>query len=506
VSRRPSWIAVAAVSAVVAAAAPRASAAPEPEPVPEAAANPVPDPGPTGERVHTGRAIIETLAVLIAGTGWYWTNTNLNAEDWELQWDWESWRKKVMLEAYCFDTNTFSVNGVRHTWAGVVYYQVGRANGFSVGGALLLDFVVTTFWELVVEFKESASLNDLVINSIGGVGLGEPMVQLGRQAQHSRSPLGKVIAFLLSPFEAFHEIVAPPHRPWREPWHDFRFYTGGSRARFDDSTREELTLGLDLELVTIDGYAKPGRRTVRSRAAEWTRLVASITTGPDDSHPDAPIQAGRIDGRTSLLGRLVQDFDARGRGTGSYVGLATGFAVEWRRLAEEPDRLAVAHLVGGQVEATARNDSLALRWELLAFADFAMVQAHVFGPRLPFTPQPEPPYTSALRTYGYYFALGATASTRLRVDADRWGVDLELAAQHFESIDGLDRKEIGGPDDPHDVVDQRLTTRVAVELDPFDAGVSLRPYVETVLRRGLWEDRERATLEVDLGLQLSFDF
>jgi hypothetical protein len=461
---------------------------------------------PEPDRAHTGRAIIETLAVLIAGTGWYWTNTNLNAEDWELQWDWESWRKKVALEAYSFDTNTFSINAVRHPIAGIVYYQVGRANGFGVGGSLLLDVVVTATWELVIEFKESASLNDLVINNAAGIGLGEPLVQIARHASHSRSPLGKMLSFLLAPFEGFHEVVAPERRPWREPWRRFRFYAGGGTARFDETSRGELTFGLDLELVTREGYGKPGRRAVRSRAAEWTRLVASITLGPDDTHPDAPIAAAKLDGRISLGGRLVQDLDARGRGTGSFVGLATGFGVEWRRLAREPDRIAAAHLLGGQVEATARTDSVELRWELLAFGDFAMVQAHVFGPRLPFTPQPEPPYTSSLRTYGYYFALGATVSSRLRLDGDRWRVDLELIAQHFESIDGLDRQEMEGPDDPHDVIDQRLTARAAIEIDPFDDGVSLRPYVEAVARRGIWEDRERSTVELDLGVQLSFDF
>jgi len=136
-----------------------------------------PRPAPAA-RPRYGRAALETVAVLAGSTVWYWANTNLNSQDWELHWDWPSWREKLFtLDAIRFDSNEFLINAQKHPIGGVIHYQIGRANGFGMGGSLALDAATAVFWEYVVELKEVVSLNDLVVNTAAGVSIGEPLVQ-----------------------------------------------------------------------------------------------------------------------------------------------------------------------------------------------------------------------------------------------------------------------------------------------------------------------------------------
>src|SRR5690606_5623790 len=126
---------------------------------------------------------------------------------------------------------------------------------------------------------------------------------------------------------------------------------------------------------------------------------------------------------------------------------------------DEWDRLAICHLVGPRLERARYRPSHTLRWELAAYGDFAMVQAHVFGPLPPLAPAL--PLSSALPAEGYYSGRGLAMSTRAELEAGPWTAGLELRGHQMWSIDGLDRHELDDPDlDPHDIVDQRVFGRL----------------------------------------------
>ena len=108
---------------------------------------------------------VEELAVIdgVIGAAWYWTNQDLNQRDWELRWDWPSWRRKlVTFDAVRFDSNDFTTNGVNHMFSGGVYYLTGRTNNLGMAESFVLGAAASTVWEYVIEYKELVSANDLI--------------------------------------------------------------------------------------------------------------------------------------------------------------------------------------------------------------------------------------------------------------------------------------------------------------------------------------------------------
>src|SRR5207302_1985459 len=107
-----------AALALVAALEPRAGAQPPlPAAAPEATAarSGLELPAPAIEREgpghHPVRAVLEAAAAFGINVAWYWWDVDFNTPDWDLHWDWASWKKKaVTFDAVRFDANHFSTN------------------------------------------------------------------------------------------------------------------------------------------------------------------------------------------------------------------------------------------------------------------------------------------------------------------------------------------------------------------------------------------------------------
>jgi hypothetical protein len=125
----------------------------------------------------------------------------------------------------------------------------------------------------------------------------------------------------------------------------------------------------------------------------------------------------------------------------------------------------------------------------------------VFGPVLPF--HPELPYGSALAVRGYYFGFGGTVETRLRVDRGPLSLVLDARGHAAHSVDGVDRHERSGLEDPHGVTDQRLFAGAHLGLCLGPGPVWLRVAAEGALRRGAWRDQSRATRDGSVGLEIA---
>jgi Domain of unknown function (DUF3943) len=456
-------------------------------------------PRPPPRRRLWFRALLELAAAQAVPGAYYWSHQHANEEDWDIGWDWKG--KFITFDDVRFDTNPFAINAFRHSIAGVVNYQIARTNGFGPFGASVINLLTSYFWESVVEYKELISLNDVITNTTSGISIGEPLYQLG-QLWRSRHPslTDRALTAASSPFDAFHDLIGgPPDQDQPEIWHRFRLSGGGLLVRRGGGQDvEEGLVRADLELVNDPGYLRPGAHAGPTAPGAWSRIAAEVRLGEDGG--SEPIVGTMLETRTSLLGEYTQD----DHGHGMFLGLATGFSYRRRRLAAEWDRLSIAHVLGPMLEASIRAPDLSLRWELDGFGDFAMVQAHVFGPVSPLPPPP--PFLNSLQARGYYYAWGVSLATRLRADSGPWSLDLELADHYLHSIDSLDRVDLnGGPGDPENVVDQRLFGRAAFGVRLGDSPWSAALVLDGAVRRGTWKTHERETGEYSGGLVVQVD-
>lgn len=457
-----------------------------------------PSPPPATEPAHLGWALGEISAVTLAGTAWYWANTDLNDDDWELHWDVPSWRLKLTPDGARFDTNAFYINARNHPTAGVVNYQIGRANGFGVLGSTVLNVAASTFWEYFVEFKEIVSINDVIVNSSTGLAIGEPLLALGADLRQ-RSVAHEVLSMAVAPFDALHGHGASRRPGWRHAV----LVAGRRDARFHgDATRQEVELGFDVALARDPRTGQPGAFSGWTPAGAHNRLAGTLLFG--DGEPEGPVTGARVATRTTLGGYARQAIDDDGVGGSVLVAAATAFTYDTRRLpGGEHDRLALTHLGGGLLELAAYLPSATVRWETALYGDFALVDAHAFEapPRFPGEVR-----TSSMVAQGYYFGWGATLDSRLRVDVDEWSASASLVAHVLRAIDGLDR--VDDPETPRGMTDQRARGRLELALRPTGRVATILAGIEGTVRRGTADETPtRRTFELGgtLALALTFD-
>lgn len=458
---------------LITASAPAARAVAEMPPAPPAAtAERSPAPATPGaasvtERPRWGRALLEAGGALAIATVWYWRDFNLNSRDWDLQWNWETWQRKLTGGYIRLDRNEFWTNAGSHPRSGAILHNIGRSNGLGVGQSVLLNLGATTVWEYLAEFREMISLNDMVINPLAGLPIGEAVFQLGsffRRGQ--RNSFNWLAATGLTPLVTVHDWMdRRPPRPSdaaddlgfsREVWH--RFHVGAAFGATDfggGDRRLEGQLALSTDLVTIPGYGRAQAVSTRARAGSLTTIDADVGFGQDR------ISSGRFAARALLTGLYRQRPAASGSGaTGFLAGVATNFEYGMRdRPGQLRDLFARLGLPGPFLEGTIFRGPWRLRARAEATPDFTMVRPHAYQQLLR-TGEGFRGVKSSIEWYGYYFAAGYTAAAEL--SAAHGPVDLSTTAAWNDafSLQGLDRFQEQITDD-FSLRDQRLSLRAS---------------------------------------------
>lgn len=461
---------------------------------------------------HVLRAVLMDVGVVGGGVVWYWTNQDFNSMDWQLAWDRPSWKKKLFTtEVLKLDTNDMNTNAGNHLTAGAAYYLVGRANGLGLGASWALNVAADVVWEYAVEFREYPSVNDLIVTGLAGPTVGEPLLQIGRFFRRSLpSRRNRLLAMALSPFDSITGWM--DDRPWPEGditddrglsierGHIFQFYVGERAVTFNGSGwRRDTTVSADLEVMMQRGYGTAGRWAAWSRTGAISRVALSLTY-LEGTHLSSLFRT-----KTTVGGFYWQDIGeglSSRNGYSFFVGAGTGFEYETRRLAAEGDRQAVVNVLGPQMDWSVYSGKLVFRWEVGAYGDFAMVDSYALGPE--FVPDPSEPRTTVVRAHGYYFATGATGTTRARLDYRRLSLWAECRANHFVSIDGLDR--VRSPLDAGLIAftDDRIQSQATIAVRPWGGVVTVAAFAEWLGRRGTIDSgrASRSGHEASLGLQL----
>lgn len=462
------WLAAILLVAATAPAARSDDVVPDPD-----AENP--DDETDHEPAHVSSALLESGAVLTVSAALYFSMWKDNQIDFDLHWDGPSWKAKLNLSAVKLDTNTFAVNAVHHPLQSVVQYEIGRFNHFGMLGSELLATLYGVFWEYFIEYREYPSLNDMIVNASTGLEIGEPLWQIA-QLWRSARPRG---------------------------WHSIELSAGVVERFEQDQHRGLGMVSADVDIVADRHYLLPAAYSRAIQPGTWSRLRGRLDFGADTTGGESGLARTELETRTAIVGHYSQDDSGRGL----FAAVGTAFTYRREHTADAWDHVAIAHILGPQLQLSSRTSSLAVRWDISAYGDFSMIDPLVFEPAPPFVPAP--PYISALQAHGYYYGVGFTGNTRLRIDSARWSFDAELAHHGVWQIDGPDRKDSTSATatiaphsaallNAHGISDTRTYARAELRYHPGRLGIAA--FAEAEHRTGEWTTLHADATATAIGL------
>jgi hypothetical protein len=438
------------------------------------------------------RAAAESVLFVTLGTAYYWVDPLANSADW----DFPSFSSKLTFDSVRLDNNFFATNHILHPFAGASVYGFSRVNGLGVLPAFGYVAGSSVIWEFGLEYREQASVNDLLFTPFGGVALGESLFQLGaylNSASRGGNGWTRAASLTLGLPQHLHDSLDGVPAPSEPPpdalglssayWH--RFSAAYEYAVVDSHDRAaERLQGFELtsEIVAMPGFLRPGRFGCAFADGNFSELswrMAWGKTGLDDVDLWAMVD---------LLGFYQQDVrrHAEGRrGSAAKMALSTALRFNQREIAERPDRFAVAHLLGPHVGLWLLFGELRARADFSIHADFAGVHPLAFerwdGGRR------ETGVKTILARHGYYYAFGY--SFRARGGLELSGAELEGHAGYgaYDSLEGIDRWQY------------QVTRDVPMRDTVLEYGASLgfRPSGAPRLRLELAELRRAGTMAND---------
>ncbi len=414
---------------------------------------------PRRRQRHVRLAISEATLGMVAGMGWYYSNLQHNAYNLDYNWGDDTFKKKlVTFQGVRFDDNSFLTNTISHPLAATGWYLLFRGNRLSPVESFLLTLAYSTFWELFVEYREVTSINDLVVTPMGGLTLGEPMVQTSAFLRAGSPGLaGRIVAFVLNPLESINSTLEgtrpygeEPSDPYGVPLaypHTLEFQVGAANARFaGNGDRGELLFGGRAEVDTRADLPVPGRDHRLVGPGALDRIFMAFALARVEGITLDEVDVGT---KVSLMGGLMRAAegpdDAFVASTRRFFyGLGSGFEYATReRPGQFQDLLGLAKILGPMLDWRFANPRYRLHLSADALYTFGAVGAWAL-----------PAYSEAnglvglpsiITLHGYYYGQGVSASARAVLDIGRWELGATLTEDDFWWFGHHDRYPGVGP-------------------------------------------------------------
>ena len=403
-------------------------------------------------RKHYVRAALEISAILVAGYAQYRSEA-ANSRDWELGYDWDSFRKKLTGSAVTFDTNHFDTNMLTHPLSGTLYYQAARGNRLDIAEAASYALGASAVWEYVGEIREKVSINDMIVTPIAGIAIGETFTQLGAYFDRGNgNALTSTFAMLFGTSKAVHDRIdgaEPVHAEetdelgLSEEGEHAIAITAGTASTLDSaarSARVDANIGVRTHLMNIPEYRHATRTSRFVTDGNVSKLAVDTTFGKDG------LSDLLLFTQSAPIGwyeqSLVETGDGALRGQRVFVGMTMGFDYALHRYdrtrSAASDAISTVHAGGLTLESTGLLGGLDVTSTLDAHASFAAVHSYARdaflerGGKIDTLP-------AVTQNEGYYFALGATVAPSVELRAHRWSVGAEARVDGFWGLEGLDR-------------------------------------------------------------------
>ncbi len=455
------------------------------------------------------RAVLELQAVFLTGFLYYLSTSGLN-QDWDLNYEWEIFERKLTGQSFGADFNHFGTNFIGHPLGGAGYYHAARSNQFGVYQSAAFSFGGSFLWEYFGELREVISMNDTLVTPMAGWAIGESLFQLGSFFDRSGPEWhNRVLGTLFSPMKSANDWMdgAELKRvrsgfPTNE-WHEFDLQAGAAVVLEDGnagSTANEVAearIRLQERIVRLPHFDDAGHHSLAFGNAELSRMRLDL------AFAEAGLSNLVFDAEVVLAGYYFRDANAGSSGlwgAGGVLGVGCGFEYSVRDLRRtEPgrlDRVSTVEPILLFSEYRAHLGEVNFLSSVDLGPSFGGLTAHALRG---YSGEVERlPYVAQLR--GYYFGLGGYGRASLGLGYRALTLGAEGIAQGYRAVDSPgERVNVR-------IADTRAVLASFVGYDIPDSAARLRLHHELRRRASSVASDHVFRTESSLGLSLAAVF
>ena len=451
--------------------------------------------------VHALRALLEFESVFLLGWFYYLTTADVPGTL-DVNYQWDTFRRKISGASFSADTNHFGTNFIGHPLGGAGYYLSARSNGFSPLASSGFSIGGSVLWEWFGEIREEISMNDMITTPLSGISIGETFYNIaGFFRRGSPTWYNRGLSTLLDPFTTINSALdgtAPQRVKYGYPqdvWHRLQLGLASAHVRELSPSaaavwHPEAQLNAKVHLERFEVPTEPTQ--------------TELTTFSDGEISQFDVQVHLSSGGLSRVYVSTESVLAGLRYSGArselnsesgYLGLSMGFtysAHNYERHSSLLRRMSTARFLGlATGHHITRGPWTIDAWtsagpafggvDTLAFTDDPYVIDNVPG---------------TVRKQGYYFGLGGFAKAELEVRYRQFHVGTSLLGESFVKSPAPDYSELLPLADSHQLLSGYLGYQIP------GTGNQLRMFLSRRGRTGSLNDNSEQFAEFTTGLSV----
>jgi hypothetical protein len=398
------------------------------------------------------RAAGENVALLALELFLYWYEPQSSVVDWQFP---DLSTKLTSNEAFRFDDNLTRTNFMLHPTAGGMHYLLTRSNGFGVLPSFAAAVASSAIYELVLEWREVVSTNDLIVTPFGGLATGEFMHQLGNYLNSEqpevqtalRGSLGSVTrgaaGLSLGLPRAVHNALDDPPQPPKLPRdnlglstayaHEFRVRLAQQSIFGEDGRLGDLyALRSELEIAAMPGFLKPGRFSRWYSGGNFVAFQLRIANGNAG-------YATEVFFDSHLFGYYAQNLTSTTQGSATEFGIASKLRYVDRRELGGREHFGILHFPHPTQTVWLGLGDVRLKLGARVSPDFASIRSTAFEKYA--ARFGEVGTESSLQLHGYAHAFGISGDVFGALEAGAVEVGGKALHGRYSSIDVLGREK-----------------------------------------------------------------
>lgn len=395
------------------------------------------------------RTGVEIGVLLSSAMAIYYKNLVFNQVDFDYNFK-DGLKKKLNGEAIRFDDNDKTSN-YGHVYAGVMYYQMARANGFNSLESFLVSFASSTAWEFM-EYHEVLSINDQILTPIGGYVIGEATYQISCALFQKNNLAATALGYTINPGMATNhgfDRLKSKDRFASQPdckkprWSDISLYIGleKNQKAYDPKENKTSLAGMDATVVNIENYNKEGSDSKLVYDTAMAKMLVELNgnQGVTDLRVIAQIVTAAYHQKN--LGR-----DEKGQLRGYDLILGLGSATTWNDRGtgegtKNEDFYGTINVLGATAHANIHYNGFNIKADFGFYGDFAMVKSYAINKYSARNPGGLAGHATTIQDKGYYWGIGTSTIAAIAIQKGKWEVGYNGQFSQAISINGKHRLE-----------------------------------------------------------------